>query len=409
MQILIIYIKKFFLSKRLEWLKFDSIFMYLGIIISVAALVTTFIIFEGYETTIKNVILGVNSHVYIFRPGITDLSERDYNRLSEFLLEQPEVNVFNGVLMGQAIASRGERAKGAIYKSVDWKNPVQASIYHDAVVEGTFELIEENDVVIGIYLARLIGANIGDEIQIMSTSATTSGISGMSYNTKQMKIVGLFNSGMYEYDSRYVFLNVDTAREFDTNNSLYTMIEVQLHVDYINLAREISSDWEREWLFEYQITSWIHFNGNFFSMLALQKWVLTIVISFLIVVASFNVITTTFASIQEKRKEIGLLKTIGLSGNRITLIFLSQINLISSVCIFLGILTGIAFGYLLSYQTLISLRGEVYFLDRIYIYVDFLKMVMIYFIAFVIINLSSIIPLKQISKLREIEILRYRK
>ena len=380
--------------------------MYFGIIISVAALVTTFIIFEGYETTIKRVILGVNSHVYIFRPGANDLSERDYDKLSDFLSNKAEVKVFNGVLMGQALASKNQLAKGTIYKSVDWKNKEQASIYHDAVVEGTYELTGENDIVIGIYLARMLGAEIGDEIQIMSTSVNTTSITGISYRSTPLRIVGFFNSGMYEYDSRYIFMNEDKARDFDTHNSYFTMMEIQLNEDYIENARELSSEWENELYLEYQFSSWIHFNGNFFSMLALQKWVLTIIISFLIVVASFNVITTTLATIQEKRQEIGLLKTIGLSGNKIALIFSTQINLIASVCIILGILTGIGFGYILSYQTLISLRGEVYFLDKIYIYVDFVKMLMIYFIAFIIINLSSIIPLKQISKLREIEILR---
>ena len=409
MQILFIYIKKFFFSKRLEWLKFDSIFMYLGIIISVAALVTTFIIFEGYETTMKKTILGVNSHIYIFRPGASNISEIDYLILSNFLSRKEEINIFSGILMGQAIASHGERAKGAIYKSVDWQLNKQASLYHEAVVEGTAELHAENDVVVGIYLAKLLNANIGDEILLMSTSSATASITGIDYRTKQMKIVGIFNSGMYEYDSRYIFMNVATARSFEVSNSMFTLIEVQLKEEYIDEALEISIKWDNELLQEYQISSWIHFNGNFFSMLTLQKWVLTIIISFLIVVASFNVITTTLASIKEKRKEIGLLKTIGLSGNKIALIFLTQINLFSSICIIAGILTGIAFGYFLSYQTMISLRGEVYFLDKIYIYIDFWKMVLIFFIAFMLINLSSIFPLKQISKLKEIEILRHRK
>jgi len=409
MQILYIYIKKFFLSKRLEWLQFDAIFMYLGIIISVAALVTTFIIFEGYETTIRKTILGVNSHVYIFKPISSHLNEIDYENLYSFLENKHEVNKFSGILTGQAIASKDDRAKGAVYKSVDWQNRGGASLYHEAVIDGTYELFAENDIVVGEYLARHLNANIGDEIQIMSTSPAVAGFSGITYRSRPMKIVGIFNSGMYEYDSRYIFMNVDTARHFESNTALYTMIEIQLKTEYINFARELAMSWDRELFFEYQISSWIDFNGNFFSLLALQKWVLTIIISFLIVVASFNVITTTLASIQDKRKEIGLLKTIGLSGNKIAMIFAAQINLVSSICIIVGILVGIAFGYLLSYQTMIALRGEVYFLDKIYIYVDFLKMVMIFFIAFTIINLAGIFPIKQISKLREIEILRYRK
>jgi len=383
--------------------------MYLGIIISVAALVTTFIIFEGYQTTLKRTILGVNSHIYFFKPGVNDLDFRDYERISAFLESKDEVSVFTGVVSGQAIASRGDRAKGSFFKSVDWQERNQASMYHEAVIDGSYELVEENDIVIGLYLAKLLGAAIGDEIQVMSTSSVTAGIAGIRFRTKNMRIVGIFYSGMYEYDSRYIFMNTEVARDFEANNSLFTMIEVQLRENYINRAMDIAMAWERELRHEFQISSWQHFNGNLFTLLELEKWVLTIIISFLIVVAGFNVITTTFASIQEKRKEIGLLKTIGLNGKKIALIFLTQISLISTVCIILGIFTGIGLGYLISYQTMISLRGEVYLLDKIHIHVDMLKMMLIFLIAFIIINASSLIPIKQISKMNEIEILRYRK
>ena len=409
MQLILIYIKKFFLSKRYEWLKFDSVFMYLGIIISVAALVTTFIIFEGYETTLKRTILGVNSHIYFFRNGVNDLSFEDYQRVSEFLQTKEEVNTFNGVVSGQAIASFGDRAKGSFIKSVDWQSRNLASIYHDAVIEGSYELLNDNDVVVGKFLALMLGVGIGDEIRLMSTSSATAGIAGIRFQTKTMRIVGIFYSGMYEYDSRFIFLNIETARQFDAGDSYYTMVEVQLKEEYISRAMDIALTWQRDFRNQFQVLSWEFFNSNLFAMLSLQKWVLTIILSFLIVVAGFNVITTTFASILEKRKEIGLLKTIGLSGRKIAIIFLVQISLIATVCIVVGIFTGIGFGYLISYQTMISLRGEVYFLDRIHIYVDFLKMAMIFFIAFTIIILSSIIPIRTISKMREIEILRYRK
>ena len=93
MQVLLFYLQNYFFSRRLQWLKFDAIFMYLGIIISVLALVTTFIVFEGYERTLKETILGLNSHIYFFRPGINNLSTDDLERISTFLAIQEEVQV----------------------------------------------------------------------------------------------------------------------------------------------------------------------------------------------------------------------------------------------------------------------------------------------------------------------------
>jgi lipoprotein-releasing system permease protein len=383
--------------------------MYLGIIVSVAALCATFIIFEGYETTLKKTILGVNSHIYFFNPGAKDLSESDFEVISKFLSDKPEVKAFSGIVTGQAIISKGDRTKGTFFKSVDWQSENKTSMYQEAVNEGTWELHHENDIVIGKYLARTLNANIGDEVNVMSTSSVSTGMTGISYRTKKMRIVGIFYCGMYEYDSRYLFMNSETASHFETTDSRYTLIEVLLHEDSINRASELAVRWERELLHKYQISSWVMFNGNLFSLLALQKWVLTFIISFLIIVASFNVITTTLASINEKRKEIGLLKTIGLSGKKIALLFLTQINLFATICIVLGIFLGIGIGYLISYQTMISLKGEVYLLDKIHIYVDILKMLVIFGIAFCIINLASLIPLRQVTKFSEVEILRYRK
>lgn len=415
MQLILLYLKKFFISKRKEWLRFDSIFMYLGIIISVAALTTTFIIFEGYENTLKRTILGVNSHIYFFKPGVNDLGNYDYQIISKYLDKQEEVYTYSPVMTGQAIASFNTRVKGSVFKSVDWEKEKQASLYHDAVNKGTWKLENDADIVIGRYLLKMLNAGLGDTIQVMNTSSAQVGITGMRYRRKNLRIVGIFDSGMYEYDSRFIFMTENTAAYFQgarpgtTEESGFSLIEVKLKDKYINKASELSMKWDNELLNEYQISSWIHFNGNLFSLLSLEKWVLTIIISFLIVVAGFNVITTTLASIQEKRKEIGLLKTIGLSGNKIAIIFLTQISLVSTVCIIIGIFLGIALGYLISYQTLISLKGEIYLLDKIYIHVDYVKMILIFLIAYLITGAAALIPLKQISKMNEIDILRYRK
>jgi len=409
MELFLIYIRKFFFSKRHEWLKFDFIFMYLGIIISVAALCTTLIIFEGYETTLKKTILGVNSHVYFFQPGTSDLTQADYDTISAFLDEKPEVNSYSGVISGQSVVAFQNRSKGAFYKSVDWESDHETSIYRAAVNEGEWRLLNEDDIVIGKYLAQSLNAKIGDEISVMSTSSVVMGLTGLSYRTRRMKIVGIFYCGMYEYDSRYIFMNTASARHFNATSSDYTLIEVQLKPDYIDQAIDYSIDWDYALDQRYQVTSWIMFNGNLFSLLTLEKWVLSIIISFLIIVASFNVTTTTLAFISEKRKEIGLLKTIGLNSRKIAYLFLTQINLFSSVCVVLGIFTGIGMGYLISYQTMISLRGEVYLLDKIYIYVDVFKMLLIFAVAMTIINVASVFPLRQITKLKEIDILRVKR
>jgi len=371
-------------------------------------LITTFIIFEGYEKTLKNTILGVNSHIYFFRPGISNLNEENLITIKDFLATKPEVNVYSAIISGQAIASYNNRSQGCIFKSINWASKTPSSIYQEAVFEGNYELNSANDVVIGKYLAQMLNVSIGDEIQLMSVSSVAMGASGIRYRNRKLTIVGLFYSGMYEYDSKFVFMNIETA-QYLINTSEFNMVEVQLKSGYIEQASEIADRWSNDFAHEFQISSWLDFNGNLFSLLTLEKWVLTFIISFLIVVAGFNVITTTMASIVEKRKEIGILKAIGLSGRKIAFIYLTQNWLISILCIIIGIFLGIGIGFLISYQTMITLRGEVYLLDKIHIYIDFGKMFLLFFIALVIITIASLVPIIQISRMKEIEILRFRK
>ena len=405
-KVVIYFLKKYIFSPKKEWLRFDSIFMVIGIIISVATLTVALSIFEGYETVLKNTILGVNSHIYIFNSVEENLSKSDILQLSEFLSSQPEVENSAPVIVTQAMASNGNRIKGAIIRGINWRMENQPTSYKKYIFQGNYELKNKYDIAIGYKLAKELGLEIGDTFKLIYPMSSKITPMGIKSKQEEFKIVGLYKSGMYEYDSKYVFLNLDTASEFSSFEDEYTMIEVKLKQEHIERADFLAYKWEMNFDFEYQVSSWIDFNSNLFALLKVEKWVIFIILSFLVLIASFNVVSSVSTSIIEKRKELGILKAYGASNKMLQKIFIGKTLIISLIAVSLGQIIGVLIAEFLSWQTFFILKGDVYFLEKINVEFSLISWMVILCISILIVFVASIVPLRNIAKLEITDILR---
>jgi len=400
------YIKKYFSSPKKEWLRFDSVFMVVGIVVSVATLTVALSIFSGYEKVLKKTILGVNSHIYIFPNAEKTLSEEKIADLKSFLTNQPEVVSFSPVIMSQAMAVKKDRIKGCLIRGIDWQQERQPTSYKRYVFAGNYRLTGKREIVIGYRLAKNLGISLGDTIKIVSTLNSKVTPLGFKPFEQNFRIIGLYKSGMFEYDNEYVFMNYEAAAGFISVKNAFTMMEVKLKDADIERADYLAYKWSNQLDYKYQISSWIDFNGSLFSLLKLEKWVIFIILSFLVLVASFNVVSSVSTSIIEKRQELGILKAFGTSGGILKQIFLGKTFLISFLAITTGQVLGILLAYILSWQTIFLLKGDVYFLDKINVNFRFSDWLVILVVSLLIVVLASTIPLKKINKLRITEILR---
>ncbi len=405
-KLVLYFLKKYIFSPKKEWLRFDSIFMVMGIIISVATLTVALSIFEGYETVLKKTILGVNSHIYFFNSDNKNLNKDHLILLSTFLEEQPEVESFAEVIITQAMASYEKRIKGAILRGIDWKQQDQPTSYKKYVFDGRYELKEKNDIVVGYKLAEELNAKIGDSIKLISPMNSKITPLGLKPKQQEFRIVGLYKSGMYEYDSKYIFLDLNAAADFCSIEDEYSMLEVKLYPEYIEKADYLSYKWEFDLEYKFQIRSWIAFNSNLFSLLKVEKWVIFIILSFLVLIASFNVVSSVSTSIIEKRKELGILKAYGTSNKILKKIFIGKTLIISLLAVSLGQVSGMLIAEFLSWQTFYMLKGDVYFLERINVSFNFMSWMIVLFTSMIIVFITSLIPLKQITKLEITDILR---
>lgn len=405
-KVIIYFIKKYIFSSRKEWLRSDSIFMVVGIIVSVATLTIAHAIFEGYETVLKETILGANSHIYVFLSGDGYLNNDNLAELDEFLLTQPEVAAISPIIITQVMASGNGKIKGALLRGINWQQENQPTLYREKVISGMYDLSAENSTVIGSKLAQKLNIKIGDKLKLISPMNSKMTPMGVKPKQQEFTVRGLYESGMYEYDSKYVFVNYTTAGKFSSLEDEFTMLEVKLHPEFIESADYLAYRWQTFLDYKYQISSWIDFNGNLFSLLTLEKWVIFIILSFLVLIASFNVVSSVSTSIIEKRQELGILKAYGASHQLLQKIFVGKTLIISVIAVSLGQILGMLIAKFLSWQKFFMLKGDVYFLDKINVQFSFLSWLLILGVSLTIVILASFIPLRKISALEVTDILR---
>jgi lipoprotein-releasing system permease protein len=401
---ILFYVQKSLFNKDKKF-KLQSLISFLGIIFSVIILTLTFSLFTGYETTLKNVILGANSHIYFFRAGSGDLTKSDVNEISKFLEVQPEVTAFSPVVMGTGIIAKDKRLKNVAIKGLDWRKEKLPVRYKEYVKDGTWRLENKNDAVIGDKLAENLNLKIGDIFTVISPAKSKFTLTGLKQEKLKLKIVGLYNSGMEEYDASYVVINPETAFKFNGNDE-YTILEVRLKDELIDDANEVALNWEYELSRDYQINTWIYFNGNLFSILTLQKWILMGILSLLLIIASFNLVSSTTTDILEHQRDIGILKAFGLNDKALKLVFLLRLVFGSILATLIGQFTGVVLGIFIANQNFFTLKGDVYFIEKLTFEYGFIPWLLVFSLSVLIVTISALIPLKRINRLDISEIIR---
>ena len=405
-KIVLFFLKKYILSPKREWLRFDSVFMVTGIIISVATLTVALSIFEGYETVLKKTILGVNSHIYVFNAGEGNLSSQDVKQIENELQKHEGVENTSALIITQVMAVNGNRIKGSIVRGIDWEQQELPSKYKKYVLKGTWKLDAVNSAVLGYKLANELNLKLGDTFKLISPLNSKVTPMGLKPKEETFTLVGLYRSGMYEYDSKFIFIDRNVMAEFNSMEDEFTMVEVKMKPDWIERADYIAYVWEYEFDYKYQISSWVDFNSNLFALLKMEKWVIFIILSFLILIASFNVVSSVSTSIIEKRTELGILKAFGASDKILRQVFIGKTLILAVLSVSFGQILGVLLAKFLSWQKFFVLKGDVYFLEVINVQFGYISWIIILGVSMLIVFAASLIPLKNISKLNITNIIR---
>jgi lipoprotein-releasing system permease protein len=398
--------KRYLFSPRREWLRFDSVFMVLGIVISVCTLTAAISLFDGYTHALKKAMLGANSHIYIYPNLADDLTPQDVNTLTTFLSRKKQIQAFSAIVMKPAMLTAKDKIKGCVVHGIEWNMKNATTDYKNYIYEGTYKLGNEKDIVIGDRIAAQLNLAIGDSVQLLRPTIQMNLGQGVIPKSETFRLVGKYRSGMYEYDNSYVFMNRSRAAEFFQMGDHISMIEVRLQDKYQKEAERLSRQWNSSFQDRYQVLSWLYFSQSLFSLLTMEKWLIFIILTFLLLIASFNVISSLLTTILEKKRDIGILKAMGINELLLRQIFFGRIIIIGICAIIAGEIAGGILAWIVAKQTIFHLKADVYFLDQLSLQLTPFNVSFIFLVSLVIIAIGTLIPLRKINQMQIIEILR---
>ncbi|EYC52221.1 cell division protein FtsX [Hylemonella gracilis str. Niagara R] len=327
-------------TRRNGFISFISGVSMLGIALGVAALIIVLSVMNGFQKEVRDRMLGVVSHIEIH--SADGLALQDADRTLDLVRQHPEVVGAAPFISSQALLARGEDMKGALLRGIvpgleGQVTDLAAGLQQDLLqrlVPGEF------GIVLGRELARQLGVRVGDPVTLIAPSGQITP-AGVLPRMKQMRVVALFNSGHYEYDSGLALLHVDdAARIFRLEGA--TGIRVKLKD--LHQAREVASDLvatlSRGQNQDLIVRDWTQQNRTWFAAVQLEKRMMFIILTLIVAVAAFNLVSTLVMTVTDKRADIAILRTLGASPGSIMGVFVVQGSLVGVI----GTLAGLALG-----------------------------------------------------------------
>ena len=393
-----------------------------GIFLGVAALIIVLAVMNGFETDLRNKILGINSHIILMEHTG---AMRDYPRVMQEVAQVPGVVAATPFIYSQAMlkngatspasscgASTGGRPEGHQPGQDPGGQARRSEIGPRSIPGLKPEIADLPGILIGRELAKNLGIFLLEPVYVVSPSGVATPM-GMVPRMKPFLVVGIFESGFFEYDSTLAYISLKTCQEFLGMDDLVTGIEIR--VDDIYKADKIAKQIEKRLGFPYWGRSWMEMNKNLFSALKLEKRVMFIILSLIVLVAAFNIISALIMIVMEKNKDIAILKTMGATRAGIMKIFMFQGMIVGAIGTFLGCLAGLAVAFNLEalsrfVENLFGFKilpGDVYYLSELPSQVNYGDVGIIVVGTLLISFLSTIYPSWRASRLDPAEALRY--
>ena len=400
-------------SKRKEgFISVIAVFSFVGIMIGVATLIIVMSVMNGFRYELVNRILGLNSHLTIYSHGS---HINNYSEIVTQIKKLPGVKYSNPIIESQAMISSRSKNLGGLIKGIKLEDLQNKELISKNITAGNIEkLSNKNSVLIGSAVAQNMNLKVGDPIKIISAE-TNETIIGAIPRIKTYNVAGVFESGMYEYDSSTIFMNFEMAQIHFRFPEVVSGIEIFAN-DATNLDQV--KDGLYNILVQYPdlyAVDWQQSNSGFIDALKVERTVMFLILTLIILVASFNIISSMIMLVNDKNKNIALLRTLGMTKASIMRIFLICGSSIGFVGTFLGLLIGVVFSaninsiksWLESATNTDLFNPAIYFLSTLPSKVFVSDVVLIVGMALVISFLATLYPAYKASKANPAEILRY--
>ena len=325
--------------KSKNFISFISLTSIIGITLGVMALIVVLSVMNGFKSELQTKILSVASDIEVVKIG---RNLKDWRALRSSLKDLKNISAIAPFTNNQAMLSLGKYNRGVIVRGIDPVLEPNVSDLNLKIKQGKFDLVQdEYEILIGSDIARYFGLSVGNKVALISSQANYSPV-GMLPRLKQFKIKGVFEVGMYEYDAGLVLIHLKDAQTLFQMDKHISGLRVKLHD--LNQTRKtafLMSDTFDD-SDNLVVTDWTRQHANLFAAIQMEKKVMFIILTLIIAVAAFNIVSTLVMGVTEKKSDIAILRTLGATQKSILLIFIWQGILIGVLGTFLGILLGVA-------------------------------------------------------------------
>jgi len=326
-------------KRKNHFTSFISITSMVGIALGVAVLIIVLSVMNGFGTELRNRILGVASHMQV--TGINSPLS-NWQNVVEQAKTVPQVKAAAPYVMGQGMLSFGQYAQGAIVRGIVPAQEVQVAELGNKMKVGKLDDLRAGEfgIVLGIDLARYLGAELGDKVMLMTPNGQATP-AGMVPRMKQFKLVGVFEMDMKEYDGNLALIHIEDAAKLyrmgDDVSGVRLKLDDPFHASEVSPLLSLALSGQQN----YYISDWVDENPNFFAALKMEKRVMFIIMALVVAVAAFNIVSTLIMAVTDKRADIAIMRTLGASPSSIMQIFVVQGALIGVIGTLAGVILGV--------------------------------------------------------------------
>ncbi|MDG4868090.1 lipoprotein-releasing ABC transporter permease subunit [Guyparkeria sp. 1SP6A2] len=398
-------------KRRNRFVSFISATSIIGITLGVTALIVVISVMNGFQDELRERILGMTAHVTLAE---RDGTLSDWREVAERVGADPAVQAVAPYVQAEGMLSSPPEVSGAIVRGIqpDLEAPVTDIGAH--MQEGALEALRggEFGIVLGSALARSLGVSMGDSLMLISADVAVTPVGGM-LRQRKFTVVGLFEVGMYEYDRGTAMIHLDDARALFRTGGRVSGLRLKL--DDIFAAPAVARDLNQQLGYPYRAQDWTQTNSNFFRAIQIERTVMFIILSLIVAVAAFNIVSTLVMLVTDKQGDIAILRTLGASPGSIMMIFI-----ITGVFIgLIGTAVGVGIGVLIAENIDVIvpwienvagtqfMPADVYYISEVPSRLDWADVGLIGLMAFALSFLATLYPAWRASRVQPAEALRY--
>jgi lipoprotein-releasing system permease protein len=399
-------------KRRNHFISFISVVSMIGLVLGVTALITVLSVMNGFERELRERILGMASHVTI---QAFDGSLRDWVAVSERVeVTDPRVLAVAPYVSGEVMLSAFGNISGALIRGIDPAAEQRVARIGEHMARGSLDDLESGAfrIVLGYELALHLGARVGDNVVLMAPQASVTP-AGVLPRMRRFEVAGLFEVGMYEFDRGTAFIHLDDARAvFQTGEGVTGL---RLHLSDMMRAGMIGRDVAESLGGLFRVSDWTQQHANLFRAIQMEKVVMFIILSLIVAVAAFNIVSTLVMLVTDKQSDIAILRTLGLKPSAVMLVFIVQGVVIGTVGVMLGVIGGVSLA--LNIDVVVPfiervtgtqfLAADVYYINELPSELRVEDVLRISGLAFLLTLLATLFPAWRASRTRPAEALRY--